>query len=147
MIESAADLFCKPKVPYSINTWHIDGKQVLEIDVPASNTKPHKAPFKDKLWRAYIRVHDNNIIANSIMIDVWRKQSKRNGVLLRYGNKEKQLLNFLRENNEISQSQFRKLARINHHLSKKILSDLITLNVLQINFSGKKVTYSLNEAS
>ncbi len=73
MIESAADLYSKPRVAYSLKTWEIDGKTILEVDIPASKLRPHLAPWKDDKWRAFVRVADENFLANSIQVEVWKK--------------------------------------------------------------------------
>src|SRR5512141_357606 len=41
MAESAAHVFCKPAVEYHLKKWIIDGKSILEVEVPVSKKRPH----------------------------------------------------------------------------------------------------------
>ncbi|MFN5846628.1 MAG: helix-turn-helix domain-containing protein, partial [Flavobacteriia bacterium] len=47
MIEGAAKMFCQPEVKFSSKIWQEDFRLVLQIDVWASDTKPHRAQDDD----------------------------------------------------------------------------------------------------
>ncbi len=56
MMESAAEIFCKPKVKFEAKSWNIRGKQVLEIIIQKkSSGEPVTAPDPDGNYKAYIR--------------------------------------------------------------------------------------------
>jgi predicted HTH transcriptional regulator len=106
MIESAAHVFCHPKVEYTFKTWLINGKSILEVTVVESLIKPHFAPWKEDQWRAFVRVADENFVANSVMVDVWEKKLTGKPVMVKYNRIEETLLSYLKENAEISLSGF-----------------------------------------
>ncbi len=143
MIESAAELFCKPPVKYLAKDWQVEGKQVLEVVVYESEEKPHMAPYKEDKWKAYIRVNDENFLANGVMLQVWKNTKK--GVIVRYAKKEKILFDHFKRKKEITLSTYKKLARINHFLAQKILANLISVGVLKIRLTEKGAYYSLSE--
>ena len=77
MVEAAASRYCKPPVSFEPHEHQIEGKTVVEIIVPKSEEKPHKAPTKDGKYKVYVRVNDQNLLANGIMLKVWRRQKKK----------------------------------------------------------------------
>lgn len=145
MIESAADIFCKPKVAYTFKTWQIDGKTILEVDIPESPCKPHLAPWKDDLWRAFIRENDQNFVADAIMVQVWKNNREQRATLIKYNRIEKELLEFLKTTPDISLSGFCELSKIKRPIAKRVLINLITIGVVKINTFENSSTYSLNE--
>jgi predicted HTH transcriptional regulator len=141
MAESSAHLYCKPVVEYHIRKWFVEGRCVLEIDIPASPAKPHFARNDAGEWIAYVRVGDQNIQANSIIVDFWKSQGKQKGVLLNYGQEEKILMAYLKENEKISLSRFTKIARIGKADGEKILVNLMLLKVIKIEITEKGVYF------
>jgi predicted HTH transcriptional regulator len=145
MLESAAHLFCKPKVEYTVNSWQIEGKTILEITINESQEKPHTAPWKDELWRAFIRVNDQNFIANSVQIEVWKNLHSSKSTTLKYSRQEEQLLFYLKNHAGISLNGFCRLCNIKYPLARKILVNLCLLGIIQISYTGTAVIYQLNQ--
>lgn len=143
MLESSAHIYCKPKVNYALKSWKIEGKDVLEVSIEESKQKPHLAPWKDNLWRAFVRIHDENFVANAIQVEVWKKQRKRKPALIKYNDIEKKLLDYLQINTEITVKEFCKLCNIGYFLAKKILVNLISIKIIYIHYNEEIVTYRL----
>lgn len=78
MVEAAAQLYCKPEIVFQTKEWEVEGKTVLEIIVPKSRNIKHKAPYKDNDYKIFIRVRDNNILADPILIHLWKREKKCN---------------------------------------------------------------------
>jgi predicted HTH transcriptional regulator len=145
MVESAADIFCRPKVFYTIKTWNVEGKTILEVDIPESTVKPHLAPWKNDLWRAYTRENDQNFVADAIMVEVWKSKRSEKAILIKYNRIEKELLEYLKVNKEITLKDFCKLSKIKRPIAKKVLINLVAIGVVKINTYENSSTYSLNE--
>jgi predicted HTH transcriptional regulator len=143
MIEAAANMYSKPEIIPEVKEWQISDKSILEINIPESSSKPHYALNDDDKWMAYIRFHDKNILANSIMIDVWRRKQGEKGTYIRYLKEEKLLLNYLGEFEKITIYEFCRLAGIPFKKAKIILVNLISLDILRINIEEKGFSYSL----
>lgn len=143
MLESAADLYCRPRVPYTVKSWQADGKTILEVTIEESNEKPHMAPWKGDLWRAFVRVKDQNFIANAVQVQVWKNRRSGKPVLVKYNEIEKKLLQYLATNEEISLSGFTHLCKIKYPVAKRILVNLVAIGVLKIHFSEKITTFCL----
>ena len=144
MAESAAHIFCKPAVNFSLKKWTVEGKNILEVQIPSSRQKPHFAKDDKGNWIAYVRVGDQNIKANRILIDVWKNEGKQRGVWLNYGKEEKILIEYLNENRMISLSKFIRIARIDRNRAEKILVKLISIKVIIVEISETTTYFLLN---
>jgi hypothetical protein len=145
MAESAAHLYCKPAVNFRVRKWYVDGRVVLEIEIPASTNRPHFARNESGELTAYVRVEDQNIQANRILVHFWQSEGKKRGVLLNYGQEEKILMNYLAEHQKLTLSRFIKIARTGRAQAEKILVDLMLLRVITMEITEKAVYFRLGE--
>lgn len=143
MIEAAAKMYCKPEVPFQTRRWNIDGKTILELNIPKSSQKPHFALTEEKKWMVYIRVNDQNLLANTILLKVWQRKKEEEPVYLEFTRNEKILLSYLEKHENITISKFCKIAMIHRKEAENILVKLISLNVVKMEFTEKQVYYKL----
>ena len=143
MIEAAANMYSKPEIIPEVKEWHIADKSILEVTIPESNKKPHYAQTDDDKWMAYIRFRDKNILANSIMLDVWKRKQGEKGTYIRYLKEEKLLLNYLESHDSITFNEYCRLGEIPYKKAKMIIVNLISLDVLKINVDERQISYSL----
>lgn len=142
MIEAAAQMYCKPQISFEVSKWFIGGKTVLEISIPKINT-PCYAKNEENKWLAYIRVNDQNILANKVLLEVWKRKTKPKGTFIAYSQAENELLSFLNENENITLSKFTRIAQLTSKEAEKTLINLICLNVIDIKLSEKGAVYCL----
>ncbi len=145
MIEAASQMYSRPEVPFTSRKWVVDGKTILEINIPKSDKKPHYAPGKNNKWLVFIRVYDENILANKVLLDVWKRENRKSGVFIKYSEKEKILLDYLEKNHQISLSKLSKIAYVSRYKAISILVDLISLGVIEMVFTEKQVYYQLKK--
>jgi len=143
MIEAAAKTHCTPPVHFDTMEWKSEGKTVLEIKIPKSENKPHKAPTKEGKNMVYVRVDDQNLLANKILLAYWKALKNNRDHLLKFNKPEKFLLDYLAENKTITFSRFYKLAKISRFKAEKILVSLLCMNIVDIHITEKQVYYSL----
>lgn len=143
MIEAAASMYCQPPVPFETALWEEDGKTVLEVLVPKSENKPHKAPTKEGDYKVYVRVNDQNILANSVLLKVWSRQKRKQGTFLKLTQAENILLAYLSDHPHISMSAFQRLAGVNRWTAEKIIVNLLVIQVLEMELSEKQCLYRL----
>jgi len=147
MIEGAAQLFCKPAINFETKDWTVQGKKVLEIIVPESNEKPHMAMGDDNKWLAYIRVADENIVANAVCLQVWQKKKNHEGIKIKNTEPGNKLLKYLHSNQFITLSGFLKISRIQYKTGIQILSDLMVLGLIECTYSNKQFIYQSKETN
>ncbi len=141
MIEAASEMYTQPKVPFEARRWTIQGKTVLEIEIAPGAEKPYRAPDKSDKYKAFIRVADENILANDVLVLSWQKQLQTNGTLLKISKPVERLFDYLDAHSFVSITQFCRIGRINHYTAKNILSDLIAMQALYYDVIDKHIVY------
>lgn len=143
MLDAAATMYCKPPVSLEYQKHEINGKAILEVTVPKKEEELTSAPDKNGKYMVYIRVNDQNLLANTVMLRSWHLRHEKAGVFLKFTDKEKLLLEHLQENERITFSGFRKLAKISRKQTENILVKLVSLKIIQIEFTEKLTYYKL----
>jgi predicted HTH transcriptional regulator len=93
---------------------------------------------------AYFRHHDQNLVANKVLLQVWKKEKKKSGVLVKFSKAENLLMDYLQKNGSISLSKFRKIAGISSYRAESILANLLIFKVLIMNASERGFSYEIN---
>lgn len=144
MVETAVELFCRPEIEFAIKQHVTGGKTILEVIVRKGDKRPYQAKDETGKWLAYFRNNDQNLVANRILLQVWHKEEKPSGVLVKFSKAENQLLEYLQKNGSISLSMFRKIARLPSRKAEAIIANLIIFKVLIMKTSEKGFSYELN---
>jgi len=144
MVDTAAHLFCRPEINYVIKQHTSGGKTILEVEVLKGTKRPYQVRNENGRWLSYFRHLDQNLVANRVLLQVWRKEEKGKGVLVKFSKAENCLMDYLKKNGSITLSKFRKIARISSYKAEAILANLIIFKILVINASEKGFTYQLN---
>jgi predicted HTH transcriptional regulator len=127
MMESAAEIFCKPKVKFEAKTWNIRGKHVLEIIIQKKTSgEPVTTPDPDGNYKAYVRHVDTNLVADEILHTVWKCKSQNQGAYIHYSDAEKNLLDALES---VSGQTLDELVHYTG-LNKKLITDILINFVL-----------------
>ena len=144
MVDTAAQLFCRPEITYNIKQ-HTSGiKTFLEVEVARGNKRPYQTKDETGRWVAYFRNNDQNLVANRILLQVWRKEEKKSGVMVKFSKAENTLMDYLSKNGSITFSKFRKIAGISSYRTESILANLLIFKVLIMKASEKGFTYEIN---
>ena len=80
MVEGAADLYCspRPEIQFMV-VYTSDNKEVLIAEIAESHSKPIKAITPDGSWKAYIRMGDENALANVLHLKNWERAAALKG--------------------------------------------------------------------
>lgn len=143
MLEAAANMYSKPEIVFEAHEWTIDQKQILEVVIGESEQKPHYAMDEHKEWKAWLRHHDQNMLANAVMIKVWKRQHQKKGSMFRYTRKEKILLDHLKTHDEVRLKDIQSLLKLPKYLTENILVTLIVLDIVDIVIKENDFTYSI----
>lgn len=144
MVDTAAHLFCRPEILFKTTLHIITGKTVLEVEVFKGDKRPYQAKDENGKWISYFRHDDQNLAANRVLLQVWRKEGKNRGVMVKFTGAENLLMDYLGKNGSITLSRFRKIAGIPAHRAEAILANLIIFKVLVMKASEKGFTYEIN---
>jgi predicted HTH transcriptional regulator len=142
MITRAAHLFAKPALEPIFEEVYFDDKLVLVVEIKASEDKPHYALAEDGKWWVYIRVKDKSILASKIVVDVLKRSTKAEGVLIEYSDKEQALLRYLNTNPRINITEYCELSKISRRGAQKIVVNLALSGVIRIHTTEKEEWYT-----
>lgn len=145
MVEAAARIYSKPMIEFTTKQHFIDGKTVLEVMIKPSSDKPHYAVDENGKWWVYFRKEDENRLANKVMLEVWKLQKSKEGILINYSDSEKILLDYLGEHEKISVSKYARIAHITFKNAEQIIINFRVLNILKDCVGDKKIDYCINE--
>jgi len=145
MIENAAQRFCRPEVKFTSKEWTVEGKKVLEIDIPFSPLYPHRAPDQKGNYRAYVRVNDENLLASGVLMKVWKKRKSKKSIRFAYSEPVQKLLTRLKDTGQISLTETTKITGMSKFRAEKLLSDLILLDVIEMKMTEPSTLFVLKD--
>jgi len=143
MLETSSLLYCKPKIDIGIEKEWVDGKSVLVAIIKEGNNKPYYALNEDERWLAYIRVEDENFLADIVQLQVWKNKKAKKGVFFKYTEKEKFLLKYMEIKGDVSLSQTIRLLKINRKNAIHLLAKLVSMDIVEIIFDTEQTKYAL----
>lgn len=143
MLENSATAHCKPEVPFSTKEWVVDDKVILEVDIPRSIKHIYKAPDNDAKLKAYVRVKDQNLQANGVLMKLWTKRIKNQKIKFVYSKPVQEVLFYLRENTCITLADAIKISGLPKFKTEHLLSDLILLEIVALELAENKELYTL----
>jgi len=146
MAESAAMLYCKPEVHFEIRNHQIDGVNVLEIYIPPHANKPVYALDHDKRWLAYIRIADENILANIVQLEVWKEEHKALGKLLEFTRSEEFLLRYLEKASGATLTKIQRDTGFRRKELVPLLTKLVRFDVVEMQFREGANLFLLRES-
>ncbi len=145
MLENAATRYCKPEIIFNSKEWVIEGKKVLEVNIPRSKMQPHRAPDHNNNYRAFIRVQDQNIMANGIQMKIWQKSNTNKDINFVYSNDIKLLLSLIEDQGTSTLKQIQTNINLSRYKIENMLAELIVLKVITMQIEEDSITFSLND--
>src|ERR1700749_264794 len=142
MITKAATLYARPALEPKFEEIYVDDKLVLVVDTPQSDLKPHYALAEDGKWWVYVRVKDKSVLASKIVVDVLKRSTEENGVLIEYSTKEKALLEYLDKRERIKIKEYGKLLKLPRRNAQRILVNMVLSGVIRIHTTEKEEYYT-----
>lgn len=143
MIEAAAEMYCSPKLTFAHRVWKEGMKLVLEISIEKSSQIPVMALDEEKRWRAYVRREDHTLLANKILINVWKLQKSQQPKPERIGSDETALLGIISEANKITLSKLYKISTLSKRDVDRLLSLFIHWNLVEMHLTELETLYSI----
>ncbi len=144
MLHTAAEHYCEPPITLTIHEWKLKKKTVLEAKIPAGEHKPYYAKNEQNQWRVYIRVKDQSLMASKVVVDVLRRATTEENTLIKYTSKEKELLQYLAQNDKITIKEYCHMLNISRRRATRILVNLISAGVLRVHTTEKHDFYTLS---
>jgi predicted HTH transcriptional regulator len=138
LITDAALNFCEPPLEIKIEYNEIYGKEIVIVEIPESDKKPHRLQdylneFDINKAVVIIRVHDKSVQASKEMVRILRAGAE-NLKLHKYtiGPNEKIVFEYLSNNERISVKELSRLVNISERRASRTLVKLVRANLLMI---------------
>ncbi len=147
MIESAATMYCKPAVEFQSRLYRTEGKNVLEVYVPEVEEKPIYAIDENQKAWAYVRIADENILADTVYLNRWRHNKKEERVMMVYSEREQHLLDILAQHGALSLNQCSRLSHIPQRQTSELLADFIRFDLVEQFLKEHTFYFQLKEES
>ena len=145
MIDAAATMYCRPPLQTESKIYKVEGKDVLEVVISEQPAKPVYALDEDKKPWAYIRIADENILADRVHLETWNREQDDKKVVMSYTPREQSLLNLLAEKGQLTLNQCAKLSGIPRNEASKLLSDFIRFGLVDHVFSDHHFYFPLSD--
>ncbi len=147
LIKDVAQNFCEPPLDFSIDYMDMHGKEVVVVEVPESNKKPHrlqdyKNEFDINNAVVTIRVKDKSVQASKEMVRILRAQT--NDLQLKNyspGPEEKFVFNYLANHEFITVKDLSKAINISDRRASRTLVKLVRANLLMIHIKDNGEEY------
>lgn len=143
MIEAAAELYCRPKVNYTMQTYQVEGRSVLVVQIDESPEKPIYAKDETGKFLAYLRIDDENILVTPVHLRVWQQSGSPRGELIEYTEREQLLLNLLKENDRLSLNRYCRLAHLSRRAAEHLLAKFVRYEIVEPVFEGHQFHFRL----
>jgi predicted HTH transcriptional regulator len=128
--------YASPPLRYKLDKIPIEenpDREVLAFYIPkASELHYFKENPTDRKGKAYIRIGDKSFKASPEMWEILKYRIKNKAINIRYGDKERTLLQYLEQNKHITVDEFAKIAQIPRLRASRTLVTLVVANVLKI---------------
>jgi len=138
LVKDAALNYCEPPLELVIEYREVDGKEIVIVNVPESNKKPHRIQdYKSELditnAVVTIRVNDKSVQASKEMIRILRAQTNQTA-LKKYilGSTEKTVFEYLTKVERISVKELSNLVNISERRASRTLVKMLRANLLMI---------------
>lgn len=145
MVEAAATLYCRPEIELETHIYHIEGKDVLEVQINESTQKPIYALDENNHPWAYVRIKDENILTNPIHLNIWKHDREEKKVIITYTQREQQVLTILKQQGALTLGQCSKLTRMNRKQISRLLADFIRFGLIEQYFEEHTFYFRLKD--
>ena len=137
MIETAAQMYCRPEQKVTFKVFNINGKSVVKADIAEAAVKPVEAPDDTGVWHTYYRVADENVLASRLHEHIMKSCANGDSPTdetISYSEREKILLDYLRQHGGITMNGYMKLAHISEESATQTIVTLHNMGVVAIEY-------------
>jgi predicted HTH transcriptional regulator len=144
MVDAAATLYCRPEVKYKLRLWEpAEKKQVLEVIVRPAASRLWKAQADDGRWKVWLRLCDQNIMADHVWELVWKKKQSSATKTIIFDKHEQLVLSHLSHGRTYKIEDIVQLTGLTDAKVNDLISDFIVLGLMDMNLSESGLYYSV----
>ena len=141
VMHQAAYKYCQPEASVRFDTYHAEGRTIVVATVPPSDKRPVCAQDEDGRMRAYVRIHDENIVASPVLFALWQESQKSQGAIITYNDDIRKLLDVMQGQQTLN--QIVRHSRLPRHKAITLLAHLIRFGTVQWEYVEKQFVFGL----
>ena len=132
-----------PEVEYTMQTYIVEGRQVLVATIEETPHKPVYAKDENGKPLAYLRIKDENILATPIHLRVWQQSDSPRGELIRYTEREQLLLDQLEQGNLLSLNRYCRRTGLSRRAAEHLLAKFVRYDIVEPVFENHKFYFRI----
>ena len=137
-IAYAAGHLCDPPVPHTVEIFNFNGLDVVCVEIPESEHKPHFLEDGSDERKSFVRVGEKSIQASKEMIRVLRHQyGASEPVRLVYGEAERRLFQWFEKHERITVREYARLINVSEPRASRLLVRLVRAGAVAIHTHEK----------
>ncbi len=137
-ISHAAAHLCDPPIHHRVKIFNVSNRDVICIEIPESDRKPHYLIEDAEEKKSYVRVGEHSVQASREMIRVMRHQyGASEPVRLVFGEAEKRLFAWFEKHDRITVKEYAKLINVSERRASRLLVRLIRAGAVAIHTQEK----------
>ncbi|MFA6233807.1 MAG: ATP-binding protein [Bacteroidota bacterium] len=137
-ITHSADHLCNPPVKHIVTIFNVNDRDIICIEIPESDRKPHFLADDADDPKSYVRVGENSVQASREMIRVLRHQyGPSEPVRLIIGEAEKRLFVWFEDHERITVKEYAKLINVSERRASRLLVRLVRAGAVAIHTQEK----------
>lgn len=141
----AANQYCTPNIPLTFQTYEENYLTILVAQVNESTNKPHHATNANGVIHAFVRQHDQTVLASKMMEKVLLNEivEAEETPSRPLDKKEKGLIVYLEKRKTITVKEFMHLMNLSKRRAKRMLTNLVLDGYLFMHDKQKEDYYTL----
>lgn len=144
MIETAAEIYCEPKVEVEITAYKVEPEIiVLKAEIPRALRPPVKVKEEDGKQKAYFRVRDENLAAPEMLLKAWEFYASPDGALLRLDARQQRLIAMIEEQGCVTFDQYLTATHSSRRQALELIGRLIATSVVNLSHDGSSFVLTL----
>ena len=144
VIQGAASMYCNPELKIETQIIQDKHKMVLMVSVQKSEHRPVKAKDENEKWKTYVRRDDHTLLANKILIGVWKMEKRKSTKPQTFGKDEQLILSTIKEQKNITLSKLYRTTKLNKNYIDKLLVLFISWDIIDMDITPAGTFYSIN---
>ena len=129
----------------SLQTYIVEGRQVLVATIEETPHKPVYAKDETGKPLAYLRIKDENILATPIHLRVWQQSDSPRGELIRYTEREQLLLDQLEHGTLLSLNRYCRQTGLSRRAAEHLLAKFVRYDIVEPVFENHKFYFRIKD--
>lgn len=136
-----ANYYCTPAVEINIEIIPFREKDIIVVEIPKSNVKPHYAISDNKNLIAFVRVSNESVEMNETLLNILKNENKS---IQNYsiGEYEKKIFEYIDTNEIITVSDVEKLLNVPKRKATRLLTNLHRIKLLEYKFEKLELYFT-----